>query len=100
MVVKHENRIASASHILGQVSLLTWMFILAATASPTRPSMAAEEEWQRSKPDVIVYLPKGVEHHDGDNEMFMVAPSGKSDELIGIWTQSSVEGRGDNQTLK
>ena len=43
---------------------------------------------------MILYLPKGVEHNDGHNEMFMVTPSGKSDELLGMWTQSSVEGLG------
>jgi len=68
--------------------------VLVTAVAQALPSAAAEEEWRRSKPDVIVYLPKGVEHNDGHNEMFMVTPSGKSDELLGMWTQSSVEGRG------
>jgi len=72
---------------------------LAALLAP-RPSTAAEqEEWRRSGPDVVVYLPKGEEHHDGDNEMLLVFPAPKGDELLGMWTQSSVEGRGDNRIM-
>lgn len=52
-------------------------------------------EWLRTKPDVVVYLPRGLS--DGDNEHFQVFPSPKGDELLAIWTQSSVEGRGDNR---
>ena len=56
-------------------------------------------DWKRSKPDVTVFLPKEGEHHDGDNEMFIVFKAPKSDELLGMWTQSSVEGRGDNRIM-
>ena len=56
-------------------------------------------DWKRSKPDVTVYLPKAGEQHDGDNEMFIVFPAPRSDELLGMWTQSSVEGRGDNRIM-
>jgi hypothetical protein len=73
--------------------------LLLAAALAAQPSTAAEEEWRRSNPDVVVYLPKGGEHHDGDNETFLVVPARKSDELIGMWTQSSVEGRGDNRIM-
>lgn len=64
-----------------------------------RQATAAQEEWHRSKPDVVVYLPKGVEYNDGDNEMFIVTPSADGNELIGIWTQSTVEARGDNRIM-
>ena len=53
-------------------------------------------EWQRSHPDVVVYIPKGEAHHDTDNEHFLVFAAPKSDELLATWTQSSCEGRGDN----
>ena len=68
--------------------------ILAQETNPTG------KEWLRTAPDVVVYLPKGGDaHHDGDNETFLVVPSTSSDELIGMWTQSSVEGRGDNRIM-
>jgi len=56
-----------------------------------------KEEWLRTNPDVIVYLPKGK--NDGDNEHFLVFEAPKSDELLAIWTQSSVEGHGDNRAV-
>jgi hypothetical protein len=74
------------------------LFLAALVAEPR--SSAAEEEWRRSNPDVVVYLPKGGDHHDGDNEMLLVFPAPKSDGLIGMWTQSSVEGRGDNRIIR
>lgn len=55
-------------------------------------------EWKRSKPDVIVYLPKGGELNDGDNEHFLVFESPKGD-LLAMWTQSSVEAFGDNHIM-
>lgn len=60
-----------------------------------RRQVHMEHEWKRTNPDIIVYLPKGV--NDGDNEHFQVFKAPKSDELLAIWTQSSVEGRGDNR---
>lgn len=66
-------------------------------------SPAAEEgtaeEWKRSNPDVVVYLPRGGDAHDGDNEMLLVFPAPKSEELIAIWTQSTVEAHGDNRQI-
>ena len=56
-----------------------------------------KEEWQRTEPDVVVYLPQTDE--DGDNEHFLVFEAPQSDELLAIWTQSSVEGRGDNRAV-
>lgn len=64
------------------------------------PADAPESsEWRRSQPDVVVYVPKGGSLNDGDNEHFLVFPAPKSDELLAIWTQSSVEGRGDNHLV-
>lgn len=56
-----------------------------------------EKEWLRTNPDVIVYLPKG--ETDGDNEHFLVFEAPNSKELLALWTQSSVEGRGDNRAM-
>ncbi len=56
-----------------------------------------KEEWRRSLPDVVVYLPKGKA--DGDNEHFLVFEAPKSDELLAMWNQSSCEGRGDNRAV-
>ncbi len=61
------------------------------------PAENPQHEWFRSNPDIIVYLPKG--NSDGDNEHFLVFEAPKSNELIAIWTQSSVEGRGDNRAV-
>ena len=54
------------------------------------------DEWRRSEPDIVVYLPKGVEQPDTDNEHFLVFPAPESGDLLALWTQSSCEGRGDN----
>jgi len=56
-------------------------------------------DWQRSKPDVVVYGPRGEGHHDTDNEHFLVFESPMGDELLAMWTQSSCEGRGDNHAV-
>jgi hypothetical protein len=56
-----------------------------------------EKEWLRTNPDAIVYLPNNKE--DGDNEHFLVFNAPLSDELLAIWTQSSVEGNGDNRAV-
>jgi hypothetical protein len=56
-------------------------------------------EWTRSDPDVCVYLPTGSGIYNGDNEHFLVFHAPKSKELLALWTQSSVEGRGDNHLV-
>ncbi len=56
-------------------------------------------EWQRTKPDIVVYIPKGPEAHDEDNEHFLVFPSASGKELLAVWNQSSCEGRGDNRVV-
>lgn len=52
-------------------------------------------EWQRSQPDVVVFRPLG-DRPDTDNEHFLVFEAPGGDELLAMWTQSSVEGHGDN----
>jgi len=61
------------------------------------------EEWRRSRPDIVVYLPQGdavtdPELSDTDNEHFLVFESPGGD-LLAMWTQSSCEGRGDNHIV-
>lgn len=90
-------RCVSCRSGLGAVA--TGISLLLGAGAAARLSTPAGEEWRRSDPDVVVYLPKGGEHHDGDNEMFLVFPAPENDELIGVWTQSSVEGRGDNRLM-
>jgi hypothetical protein len=55
-------------------------------------------EWKRSKPDIVVYLPKEGGLNDGDNEHFLVFESPKGD-MLAMWTQSSVEAFGDNHIM-
>lgn len=55
-------------------------------------------EWRRSNPDFKVYIPKGNGLNDGDNEHFLVFESPNGD-LLALWTQSSVEGAGDNHLM-
>lgn len=56
-------------------------------------------EWKRSRPDVVVYRPGRGGLNDGDNEHFLVFPSPGGKELLAMWTQSSVEGHGDNHIV-
>ncbi len=56
-------------------------------------------EWKRSDPDITVFLPTGSGIYNGDNEHFLVFKAPKSDELIALWTQSSVEGKGNNHLV-
>ena len=55
-------------------------------------------EWRRTNPDIVVYLPRAGQRNDTDNEHFLVfeSPAG---ELLAMWTQSSCEGRGDNHLV-
>ena len=55
------------------------------------------QEWKRTNPDIVVYRPTSKE--DGDNEHFLVFEAPKSNELLAMWTQSSVEGHGDNRAV-
>ena len=64
---------------------------------PPEEAALLPQEWKRSRPDYTVFLPTGF--HDGDNEHFLVFEAPRSDELLALWTQSSVEGRGDNRLV-
>lgn len=56
-------------------------------------------EWQRSNPDIQVFVPTGSGIYDGDNEHFIVFKAPQGEELLAVWTQSSVEGYGDNHLV-
>lgn len=56
-------------------------------------------EWTRSNPDICVYVPTGSGIYNGDNEHFLVFEAPQSQELLALWTQSSVEGKGDNHLV-
>ncbi|WP_262686852.1 sialidase family protein [Paenibacillus baimaensis] len=55
------------------------------------------DEWKRSNPDITVFVPK-EDAYTGDNEHFLVFESPKG-EWLALWTQSSVEGHGDNHLV-
>jgi len=65
----------------------------------TSGEMNPATEWRHTNPDIVVYLPKGGEYHDEDNEHFLVFRAPKGDELLALWTQSSMEGTGDNRLM-
>ncbi len=82
------------------INIIIWSFLLTSAISCGYEKANENElnkEWLRTNPDAIVYLPKG--ENDGDNEHFLVFEAPKSDELLALWTQSSVEGRGDNRAV-
>lgn len=58
---------------------------------------AASEEWKRTRPDIVVFLPE-EDVYTGDNEHFLVFETPRGDWLA-LWTQSSVEGNGDNHLV-
>ena len=49
------------------------------------------DEWKRTNPDMILYLPKGEDTIDAHNEHILVVPSPKGT-FLAFWTQSSYEG--------
>ena len=73
--------------------------------NPNDPSQAIEigtpeDEVHRSKPDVVVYIPReGDDYNDGDNEHFLVFESPKSKTLLAMWTQGMMEPFGDNHIM-
>ena len=58
-----------------------------------------DTEYLRTNPDYVVYIPKGGAFADTDNEHFLVQPSMNGEELWAVWTQSRVEGYGDNRIM-
>lgn len=57
------------------------------------------EEYRRTKPDYVVYRPWRPDGVDQDNEHFQVVPVRSGKKLFAVWTQSSVEGHGDNHLM-
>ena len=57
------------------------------------------DEYQRTNPDSVVYIPKEGDFNDGDNEHFLVFNSPQGDELLAMWTQGSMEPSGDNHIM-
>lgn len=55
-------------------------------------------EWERSNPDVKVFLPQR-DQYEGDNEHFLVFHAPGGEKLLALWTQSSMEGFGDNHLM-
>jgi hypothetical protein len=56
------------------------------------------EEWKRSKPDILIYHPKGPGHSDGENEHFLAFFSPKGD-VLATWNQSAWEGSDDHHVV-
>ena len=54
-------------------------------------------EWMRTRPDRVIYIPHRSDGTDADNCSLRVIRLKKSGEYIALWTQSSVEGWGDNR---
>lgn len=58
-----------------------------------------QNEYLRTGADIQVYLPHHPDGCDQDNEHFLVFPAPSGKKLLAVWTQSSVEGRGDNHLV-
>lgn len=56
-------------------------------------------EWMRTNPDYAVYIPNNNSIYDTDNCQLHVFVSPDEMELLALWTQSSVEGGGDNRLV-
>jgi hypothetical protein len=56
------------------------------------------DEWARSRPDLVVYIPRGAKGHDAENQHFNVVamPSGT---FLAFWTQASVENAPDQRVV-
>jgi hypothetical protein len=50
------------------------------------------EEWRRTNPDRVVYLPQSENGADADNEHFLVFEAPYEEHLLAIWTQAEAEG--------
>ena len=58
-----------------------------------------QQEYLRTKPDFVVYRPHRPDGIDQDNVHFQVVPVKSGKKLFAIWTQSSVEGYGNNHLV-
>ncbi len=95
----HSNLGKHRQYSLFLIPVLVTSLSCAALLARADEPRELEKEWLRSDPDIVVYLPRLGEHNDGDNEHFLVFPAPKSDELLAMWTQSSVEAHGDNHIV-
>ena len=95
---KEEQRILQIKNLLSREELVELGYPFGKYGKDV-PLGDPDVEWKRSKPDICVYLPKGSGIYNGDNEHFLVFKAPKTDELLAMWTQSSVEGQGDNHLV-
>lgn len=58
-----------------------------------------QNEWMRSEPTVKVFIPEKDGADNCDNCVLAVTATPDGKELIAVWTQSSVEGRGNNRIV-
>ncbi len=56
------------------------------------------DDWKRTEPDWVVYLPKTEDGPDGYADHFVVEVTPGGD-LLAMWTQSSVEGTRDSRVV-
>ena len=56
-------------------------------------------EYLRTSPDYITYIPHADDGTDRDNEHFQVLKVKSGKKLYALWTQSSVEGKGNNHLV-
>jgi hypothetical protein len=56
------------------------------------------DEWTRSRPDLVVFIPRGAKGRDAENQHFNVVavPSGV---FLAFWTQASVENAPDQRVV-
>ena len=61
-------------------------------------SLYLENEWERTRPDLLVYIPENFEGPDAANQHFNVikTPSGA---FLGFWTQSTFENAHDQRVV-
>jgi hypothetical protein len=61
-------------------------------------SLYLEQEWQRTRPDLVVYRPEKIEGPDGANQHFNVVAT-PSDSFLGFWTMSTFENASDQRVV-
>ena len=61
-------------------------------------SLYLENEWERTEPDLLAYIPENFEGPGACNQHFLVVktPPGT---LLGFWTQSTFENAGDQRVV-
>lgn len=56
------------------------------------------DEWRRTMPDLIVYLPSGREESDSENQHFLVVPTPERT-FLAFWTQATRENAPDQRCV-